>query len=269
MHFDYGATIQQALNTLDLTGDISIDGEVAEGSYVLNNVPESEPLNYIDTEDSPYVGNVTFTITSGILSSNTIDTEVDVTVDKRIVELYWGTQTEFTYNGTEQAPSCIATNLSVGDKIKVVVQGAIDASNNPYTARAVSLADDESGTPGLASNYKLLTEAAYVTKQFKINKKSVNAWASGANNKVYDGNTTATASIAADTTMLVEGESISFNNIVANFQSKDVAEANPVTVKSFNYSISGGRANSTNYAISLINPTFEGAQITKKTIGLD
>ena len=80
----------------------------------------------------------------------------DFTIAQREVALEWG-EAAFTYNGSEQAPSCTAGNLVEGDAVDVAVTGAKADAGEGYTATAVSLSNP---------NYKLPAEGT--TREFSI-----------------------------------------------------------------------------------------------------
>ncbi len=80
----------------------------------------------------------------------------DFTITQREVALEWG-DSEFTYNGTEQAPACIAGNLVEGDVVNVAVAGGKHDAGEGYIATAASLDNP---------NYKLPAEGT--TKTFSI-----------------------------------------------------------------------------------------------------
>ncbi len=84
----------------------------------------------------------------------------DFIIAQREVELEWG-EAAFTYDGTEQVPSCTAGNLVEGDAVNVTVTGAKRDASEGYTATAVSLSN---------GNYKL---PAAATKTFSIAPKSI------------------------------------------------------------------------------------------------
>ncbi|HEY6643209.1 YDG domain-containing protein [Povalibacter sp.] len=116
------------------------------------------------------------------------------------------------------------------------------ATANLVTVDSVSLSDGANG--GLASNYSLAsgqTAVAHITPQ------TLTA-AVTASDKVYDGNTTATATLSA-LSGLVGSESLSAIG-TASFNSKDVATANLVTVGSVSLidGSNGGLASNYNLA---------------------
>ncbi len=135
-----------------------------------------------------------------------------------------------TYDGDTTAAAILAiTGGLVGTETVsatgVATFNSKDVANaNLVTVNSTTLVDGSNG--GLASNYSL---AAGQTAAATIAAKALTATAN-ASNKTYDGDTTA-AAILAITGGLVGTETVSATG-VATFNSKDVANANLVTVNS-------------------------------------
>jgi hypothetical protein len=111
------------------------------------------------------------------------------------------------------------------------------------TVNSTTLADGTNG--GLASNYSL---AAGQTVAANITAKALTATAS-ATNKVYDGNTTAAATLAIAPAGFVGAETVTAA-AAATFNTKDVASANLVTVNSTTLADGTNGGLATNYSLA-------------------
>ena len=138
-----------------------------------------------------------------------------LTVAQKEVGLTWGT-TEFTYNGSAQAPTATATGLVGSDACNVTVEGAqTDAGS--YTATATGLSND---------NYKL--PAANITINFSIAK------AASSVTKVPTANTlTYTGSAQA----LVTAGEASGGTMQYSLDNQTFAEAIPTGTEAVSYTV--------------------------------
>lgn len=143
------------------------DGEAH--SISLECVVEGATITY-STDGVTYTNtNPTFTEAGEYVVYFTVDKEnyappvsgtKNVVIERKEVSLVWGNAT-FTYNKTEQIPTCTIGGIIAGDVCTLTVSGGeTDAGN--HTATAVSLSN---------VNYKLPEEN---TKAFVINPKKVN-----------------------------------------------------------------------------------------------
>ena len=156
------------------------------------------------------------------------------------------------YDGNTTASVTLSglTGLIGGETLGVTGSGAFNskdvATANLVTVNSASLSNGTNG--GLASNYSLAsgeTAAAHITP------KALTAASAIANEKVYDGNTSASVTLSG-LTGLVGNETVGTNGS-GTFNSKDVATANQVTVNGTtladgtngglgsNYSLAGGQ----------------------------
>ncbi|MBR1815584.1 MAG: InlB B-repeat-containing protein [Lachnospiraceae bacterium] len=121
---------------------------------------------------------------SGLTSDNYAITyeEGTLTVKPKVIGLEWG-DTEFTYDGNSHCPTATATGVVNNDECTVTVTEGQTVVGDNYTATA-SITN---------TNYKLPT--AYTTT-FKINPAKITVSGIKADNKVYDGNTSATLDYA-------------------------------------------------------------------------
>ena len=147
---------------------------------------------------------ITYT-TNGQISTTTRK-NMNVTVDKANLTSIAASR---DYNGTTKLAGSNFTLVKGVDNETLTLSGAGDAANlaskNATNGTSVKLASvsgltlDNGSNGGLANNYKWsdATLASIGTNQITINKKTLNAISDGtltANNKTYDGNTTATVS---------------------------------------------------------------------------
>ncbi len=128
---------------------------------------------------------------------------------------------------------------------------------NLVTVNSTALANGDNG--GLASNYSL---AAGQFAAASITPKALSATAS-ASNKVYDGDTTAAATLAIDTAGFVGTERVTATG-AATFNSKDVTGANLVTINSTALANGDNGGLASNY--SLAAGQTAAATITKATL---
>ncbi|WP_426197581.1 YDG domain-containing protein, partial [Massilia sp. DWR3-1-1] len=177
-----------------------------------------------------------------------------------------------TYDGTTTAAAILGiTGGLVANEIVTATGGATFnskdvLSGNLVTVNSTALADGSNG--GLASNYSL---ASGQTAAATIAAKALTATA-GAANKTYDGNTTA-AAILGITGGLVGTETVTATGD-ATFNSKDVLNANRVTVSgtvlsngsngglASNYSLASGQTAAATIAAKALTATAGAANKT-------
>jgi filamentous hemagglutinin family protein len=193
--------------------------------------------------------------------------------------------TNKTYDGTTTASATLGsiTGLVGTETIGATATTASFNSKNVATANqvtvtGVSISDGTNG--GLASNYSL---ASGQTASANITTKTLTASAS-ANNKTYDGSTTATATLGSITGFV--GTETVGATATATFNSKDVATANLATVNGVtlsdgangglasNYSLAGGQTASANITQRALTATasanskvYDGSTAASATLG--
>ena len=132
------------------------------------------------------------------------------TVRQKPVGISWSTDA-LVYDGTAKAPTASATGVEDVDAGKVSVTVSVDGEHSDagnYTATASALSGNR------ASNYRLPTSSdegyATLTNAFTISPKPVTVSSTGvtADNKIYDGTTSATlsGSFAFDDGMIIDGD---------------------------------------------------------------
>jgi autotransporter-associated beta strand protein len=161
----------------------------------------------------------------------------------------------------------LSGNVSINGTVNGQVLGYSNALANTRNVTAdnyiasLALADGTGANAGLASNYRLPTlNAANAPATISAKALSVNGIAVA--DKVYDGNTLATANLSAMTlTGLVSGDDVRITSVGAAFGSANVAvnSNNTVINQSVTLSVSVGGAAIGNYTISV--PTNAMAKI--------
>ena len=174
------------------------------------------------------------------------------------------TATDKVYNGDNIAAATLTIDSAgfVGTEAVTATNAATFSSknviaNNTVTVNSNTLANGTNG--GLASNYSLATGQT-VTGQ-AVTTKALTASAT-ANDKTYDGTTTAAATLAI-TNGLVSGETVTATG-GATFNTKDVATANLVTVNSTTLA-DGTNGLASNYSLGFGQTAT--AHITQSAVG--
>lgn len=175
-----------------------------------------------------------------------------LTVNQKEVGLTWSNYADLVYDGSAQKPTCGLTGVVNDDAVSAIVAGEQTNAGTGYTATA-------SLTGAKAGNYKLPTLA---THTFDIAKKTVTV-TSGitAENKVYDGTTTATFDCSsAVVTGLLEGDNLTVTAATGTFDNKNVGENKTVTITGFTM---GGTSGDNYKAADTGNQTSSTANITQ------
>jgi filamentous hemagglutinin family protein len=168
------------------------------------------------------------------------------------------------YDGTTAATITVGTlsGFASGETVTATATGAFNSkdvgvANNTVTA-TYSLVNGTGG--GLASNYSLASTSGHAAT---ISAKPLSATAS-ASNKVYDGSTSATATLSIDSSGLIGTETVTATVSSATFNSKDVASANTVTVNGLTLVDGANGGLASNY--SLATGQTAAATITPKSL---
>ena len=180
-----------------------------------------------------------------------------LTVNQKEVGLTWSNYAGLVYNGSAQKPTCELTGVVNDDDVSVSVAGEQTNAGTGYEATA-SLTGEKAG------NYKLPTPA---TKTFDIAKKTVTV-ISGitAENKVYDGTTTATLVCSS---AVIDGklkdDELTVAAATGTFADKNVGEGKVVTITEFTM---GGTSGGNYKAADTGNQTSTTANITQRVATL-
>ncbi|KTT27675.1 YDG domain-containing protein [Pseudacidovorax intermedius] len=185
-----------------------------------------------------------------VLSATTATTAANVTAKAITVD---ATGVNKTYDGTTAASATLASSgVIAGDTVNFGGTASF-ANKNAGTAKAVNVAGiSASGTD--AGNYTLTATTAATTAD--IAAKAITVAATGVN-KVYDGTTNASASLASSG--VVSGDAVSFTG-TATLADKNVGTGKAVSVAG----ISASGVDAGNYAINTTASTT--ANVTAKAI---
>ncbi len=185
------------------------------------------------------------------LASNTATTTADIT-NKTLTVTASADNKE--YDGNTSATISLSDDRVENDVVTVNYSTAVFDDKNTGEGKTVTVSDISiSGTD--AGNYTLAAVTATTTAD--ITNKTLTVTAS-ADNKEYDGNTSATVSLSDDR---VENDVVTVNYSTAVFDDKNTGEGKTVTVSDI--SISGTDAG--NYTLAAVTATAT-ADITTKTL---
>ena len=189
-----------------------------------------------------------------VLASTTLTTTADITARALAVT---GTGINKFYDGTTAATVTLADDRVVGDVFVTSYASAAFADKNVGTTKPIDVTGiSVSGTD--AGNYTANTTC---TTSADITAKPVTG-SFTADNKVYDGNTSATIS-ARNLTGIIVGDVVSLTGGTATFDTKAVGTGK--TVNGTGFSITGADAG--NYALAA-GPLTTTANITARTLGI-
>lgn len=270
-------TVDKAVLTATATAANKIyDGNTsANATLSLTGLVGSETVNAINTAtfntkdvtsaNLVTVGSVTLTNGSngGLASNYSIATGQTTAANITAKSLTaTAAATDKVYDGSTTASATLSGLTGLIGTETVTATGSATfnskdvASANLVTVNNTTLTNGSNG--GLASNYSL---AGGQTVAANITAKALTATATAAN-KVYDGNSTANATLSS-LTGLVGSEMVSATN-TATFNSKDVAAANLVTINSATLADGSNGGLASNY--SLASGQTVAANITAKAL---
>jgi len=229
----------------NLLGTLSYTGGTDAGTYTItpSGLYSTEQnggyaITYID--GSLTINQKTLTVTGFSADNKTYDGTTDVTISN------WG-----------------SVSTGVGSETLVLNHGTASFSNKDVgtaktvTATGYTLADGSNG--GVASNYALASNSATTTAD--IIAKTLTVDGVTADNKVYDGTTTATSTLSSSG--IVSGDSISLSGS-SQFDTKNAGIGKTVTING----IALRGADASNYALASTTATTT-ADITAKTLTVD
>ena len=185
------------------------------------------------------------------------EASIKLTVNPKTLGIAWNTD-GLVYDGTSKAPTAHLTGVKSGDdcSVDISVEGEHTAVGTGYTATA-SL----SGTA--AGNYTLPEDKK--SNAFTISPKPVTVNSTGitAENKIYDGKTSATlsGSFAFDDGMIIDGDNVTITGGTGAFADKNVGTGKTVVISG----VTLGGTDAGNYTLSA-QPTGVTGSITKKTV---
>ena len=244
---------------------------IASSEYTVNIVPYDLFNQGIDYGNSSSIGSVMdvgiyYAVLYGKEESNyDVGVSSAFNVRQKPVGIRWSTDA-LVYDGTAKAPTASATGVEDVDAGKVSVTVSVDGEHidaGNYTATASALSGNR------ASNYKLPTSSetgyATLTNAFAISPKPVTVISTGvtADNKIYDGTTSATlsGSFAFDDGMIIDGDDVTITGGTGAFADKNVGIGKAVVISG----VTLGGMDAGNYTLSA-QPTGITGSITKKTV---
>jgi len=241
----YDGTTTAAVSATGLVaGDsVTLSGTGAFGSKDVGNYTVS--VNNISLSGAD-AANYTLANTSANASASITQRTLAVSASK-------------TYDGTTNMNgSVVLGNLVSGESLSYT--GATANSANVNSASFINAITLQNGSNGLASNYALpaLTSTG-AGNTASIVAKALALAGLTANDKVYDGNTSATLSGGA-LSGLVGTETLNFSGLTGAFTNKNAGVAKSVAVSGI--SLADGTGLASNYTVS--NPTGLSASITPR-----
>jgi autotransporter-associated beta strand protein len=190
--------------------------------------------------------------------SITLDTANDYVVDAKAITISGITASDKVYNGNTTATidltNTIFTGLVDGDNVTISATGTF-SDKNVGTDKTVTLVETNGGTD--VGNYTITAQG---TTTADITKAPL-TYTVAANDKVYDGNTTATATLTLSG--FVGTETVTATN-GATFDNKNVGTDKTVTVNSITLADGTNGGLATNYSITTGETTT--ADITAKLL---
>ena len=221
----------------------------ATGTFDNANVGTGKTVTLVETNAGDDVGNYTIT-DQGSTTANITAKTLTATASA----------SNKVYDGTTTAAATLTFSDLVGSETLGQSVGATFADQNVdtgivVTVNSITLSDGDNG--GLATNYTISTGQ---TTTADITAKTLTATAS-ASNKVYDGTTTAAATLTFSD--LVGSETLG-QSVGATFADQNVDTGIVVTVNSITLSDGDNGGLATNYTISTGQTTT--ADITAKTL---
>ena len=241
-----------------------IDGETltvaTTGSFDKKNAG-ARKVNTLTT-----IANNGTTLASNYTLNNTSNS-VDATITQKALTIA-ATATDKVYDGKSTATATLSTSdVVTNDKVTlnqtaanfVNAQGVNDknvGTSKTVRVTGLSLTGDD------ALNYTLKNESAAAQTTANITAKSLSITAL-ASDKVYNANTT--AEVTLSTSDKIEGDVLTLNKKVANFDTKNVGTGKTVTVEG----LSLGGADAGNYVISNANANAtDTADISKAALSV-
>jgi gliding motility-associated-like protein len=208
----------------------------------------------IGTGKAVTVAGITLTGTDAgnyTLTSATASGTASITVKSLTIT---ATVSDKVYDGNATATATLTDNKISGDDLTVNKTGAIFNNKNIGVGKTVTVSGISiTGTD--AGNYTLTSATATGTASITVKSLTISATAS---DKVYDGNTTATATL---TDNKISGDDLTVNKTGATFNNKNIGVGKAVTVSGI--SITGTDAG--NYTLTSATATGT-ASITVKSL---
>ncbi|MBR5644959.1 MAG: hypothetical protein IKW77_12335 [Salinivirgaceae bacterium] len=238
--------ITTAAGTVTPSGIVNGDNvTISYSSATFNdkNVGTGKPVTFNITKSGADAGNYTVATTATATANITAKTlTVSATANNKV------------YEGTTTAAGTVKpSGIINGDNVTVSYSSATFNDKNVGSGKSVTFNITKNG--GDAGNYIVATTA---TATANITAKTLTVSAT-ANNKVYDGTTTAAGTVTPSG--IVNGDNVTVSYSSATFNDKNVGTGKPVT---FNITKSGSDAG--NYTVA--TTATSAANITAKTLAV-
>lgn len=249
----YGATWGQIVSVENSKITATVGGETVTGTYSVK-----------DADQRPDAGAQTYTIVfNGSGYTNVTVTTGQVKIARKTVTVTGITAADKEYNGSTSATlsgsAATFNGLLDGDALTVAaVTGAFE-DKTVGASKTVNISEITLGGAD-AANYTLVASGSQTTAQAAITAKRVTITGVDAQDKPYDGGTTATAIGTASLNGLVPGDNVSITTGTAAFANKNVGTWN---VTFSGYDITGSDAG--NYLLSA-QPAAVQATISPKSV---
>ena len=241
-------------NTPLATGD-AIESVTITGSQTTvgnsNNVPSAAVIKNGSNVDVTANYNITYVNGTLEVTKKTVKDNPDTNNGEGAVSIVLADiPTEgYTYDGTDKTPT---VTVKDGDNVIPSTEYTVTITNNTNAGTATVTITNKDG-----GNYEVSG-----TTTFTISPKAVTASVT-AENKIYDGNTTATVTATVDTG--VTGETLTISGLTGTFDNAEVGTGKTVTVNSSAAVVTAGANTKTsNYTITY--PATTTANITVKEI---
>ncbi len=258
-----GTTVAGLTGTASITAsiggdDVSLDG-TATGQFASKNVGTAKAITVSGLSISGTdAANYNFTNPTGLSANVTVrDLTINAVTDTKTYD-----RTTTSANAPTVAGATMTTGLVAGDSITSTLSQVFDSKNasavNGRTLSVVSpgsITIEDAGAASVVGNYNIITNTALGT----INAKGLTLTGVSAQNKAYDGTTTATLT-GGSLSGIVSGDTVTFTAGSGVFDTKNAGTGKTVTAS--NYILTG--LDNANYSLS--QPTGLSADITKLTL---
>ncbi len=276
------ATVKATLNKSQVTVTATASDKIYDANKNANNLmltvndnlaQDTVTATGTGTYSDKNVGeNKTITVSNIVLAGEDAGyyklapTEVTSQADITAKEISWieGAVENKVYDGTRASTITVEPKLDgvvLDDNINIVVGKAMFVDENVGENKTL-IADSYNISGDDIGNYTLKTDQPTFSTA-NITVKAI-SWSinSTVDDKVYDGDKSATIAIQPDLTDVIQDDEIQINVGKVEFTSADVAEN--ITVIASGYSITG--ADVANYSLPVNQPVFSPADITAKSL---
>ena len=249
-----GDTLEYTVGTISPAGIIAVGASAADGTLTFSledNLPEATATATIHVTVSGFTNYTDITVNVTVNVTEKTPTSVTVTPPPNI-----------TYGATLADPT--ATAEDGGDNFIYIYRGTL-ANNQEYTPTNIKPSNPGEYTVTAVLESATHSGASNPSTKFTIAKKGLTWGPAGtANNKVYDGGTTATAATHPTLSGVEPADTVNVSNGTVTFASADVGTG--IVITATGYGISGTHA--WKYNTPGTQPTFGTADITAKALAI-